>query len=78
MREIINTLEAWHERGDALAMATVVRAYGETSPGPGFDTVAPDLEDVYFCTIAQHLKTSDGDVAGRQALRAPAGAESAA
>ena len=33
---------------------TVVRAYGETAP-PGFDPVAPDLEDVYFCTIAGYL-----------------------
>jgi ABC-type multidrug transport system ATPase subunit len=37
---------------------TVVRAYGETSPGPGFDAVAPDLEDVYFCTIAGYLAPS--------------------
>jgi len=55
---------------------TVVRAYGEASPGPGFDAVPPDLEDVYFCTIAGYLKTSDGDVAPRQALRAPASAAS--
>ena len=34
---------------------TVVRAYGEASPGAGFEPVAPDLEDVYFCTIAGYL-----------------------
>ena len=34
---------------------TVVRAYGDVSPGPGFEQVAPDLEDVYFCTIAGYL-----------------------
>jgi ABC-type multidrug transport system ATPase subunit len=34
---------------------TVVRAYGETLPGAGFEAVAPDLEDVYFCTIARYL-----------------------
>jgi len=34
---------------------TVVRAYGETSPGAGFEPVPPDLEDVYFCTIAGYL-----------------------
>jgi ABC-type multidrug transport system ATPase subunit len=34
---------------------TVVRAYGDGPPGPGFEPVAPDLEDVYFCTIAGHL-----------------------
>ena len=33
---------------------TVLRAYGETAP-PGFEPVAPDLEDVYFCTIAGYL-----------------------
>lgn len=33
---------------------TVIRAYGEVPP-PGFETVPPDLEDVYFCTIAGHL-----------------------
>jgi ABC-type multidrug transport system ATPase subunit len=34
---------------------TVVRAYGEASPGEGFEAVAPDLEDVYFCSIAGYL-----------------------
>jgi ABC-2 type transport system ATP-binding protein len=34
---------------------TVVRAYGETSPGAGFEQVEADLEDVYFCTIAGYL-----------------------
>jgi len=34
---------------------TVVRAYGETSPGAGFEPVSADLEDVYFCTIAGYL-----------------------
>ncbi|HYF61835.1 MAG TPA: XdhC family protein, partial [Herpetosiphonaceae bacterium] len=35
MREILHTLEAWHGRGEALAMATVVRAYGSAPRGPG-------------------------------------------
>jgi len=34
---------------------TVARAYGEASPGAGFEAVSPDLEDVYFCTIAGYL-----------------------
>ena len=34
---------------------TIVRAYGEAQPAPGFEAVAPDLEDVYFCTIAGYL-----------------------
>ncbi|HEX2092567.1 MAG TPA: ABC transporter ATP-binding protein [Longimicrobiaceae bacterium] len=35
-----------------LAGRTVVHAYGDTSPGPGFDPVEADLEDVYFSTMA--------------------------
>jgi hypothetical protein len=34
---------------------TVVRAYGEHAPAPGFEPAEADLEDVYFCTIAGHL-----------------------
>jgi ABC-type multidrug transport system ATPase subunit len=34
---------------------TVVRAYAEAMPAPGFEPVEPDLEDVYFCTIAGHV-----------------------
>lgn len=37
---------------------TVLRVHAATAPGPGFDAVAPDLEDVYFCTIAGHLGAS--------------------
>jgi len=37
---------------------TVVRAYGESSPGAGFEPVSPDLEDVYFCTIAGYLAST--------------------
>src|SRR5215207_6166162 len=35
-----------------LAGQTVVRAYGDARPGAGFEPVDPDLEDVYFCTLA--------------------------
>ena len=34
---------------------TVVRAYGESPPGEGFEAVPADLEDVYFSTVAGHL-----------------------
>jgi ABC-2 type transport system ATP-binding protein len=34
---------------------TVVRAYADTAPGPGFDPVEADLEDVYFSAVAGHL-----------------------
>lgn len=29
----------------------MIRAFGATSPGPGFEPVTPELEDVYFATI---------------------------
>jgi ABC-2 type transport system ATP-binding protein len=35
-----------------LAGRTVVHVYGITSPGPGFEPSEPDLEDVYFSTMA--------------------------
>ena len=34
---------------------TVLRAFGDVQPGPGFERVEAELEDVYFCTIAGHL-----------------------
>ena len=37
-----------------LAGRTVVHVHSSTSPGAGFDPVEPDLEDVYFSTIAGH------------------------
>jgi ABC-type multidrug transport system ATPase subunit len=38
-----------------LAGRTVVRAYGEARPGPDFEMVEPDLEDVYFCAMTRRL-----------------------
>jgi ABC-type multidrug transport system ATPase subunit len=35
--------------------STVVRAYAEAAPGPGFEPVAAELEDVYFSAVAGHL-----------------------
>jgi ABC-type multidrug transport system ATPase subunit len=37
-----------------VAGRTVVHVYGEVSPGPGFEAVEPDLEDVYFSVMAGH------------------------
>ena len=37
-----------------LAGRTVVRVYGESSPGAEWDAVEPDLEDVYFSAMAGH------------------------
>jgi ABC-type multidrug transport system ATPase subunit len=35
-----------------LAGRTVVRVFGDDPPGAGFEAVEPDLQDVYFCTLA--------------------------
>jgi ABC-type multidrug transport system ATPase subunit len=34
---------------------TVVRVYAESSPGPDFEPVATELEDVYFTAVGGHL-----------------------
>jgi len=51
---------------------TVLRVYAAAAPGPGFDAVAPDLEDVYFCTIAGHLGAAAVAPATTAAAAAPA------
>jgi ABC-type multidrug transport system ATPase subunit len=38
-----------------LAGRTVVRVYGDTPPGPGFEPAEPDLEDVYFSAMAGRI-----------------------
>jgi len=38
-----------------LAGRTVAHVYSDTAPGPGFEPAEPDLEDVYFSTIAGHV-----------------------
>jgi ABC-2 type transport system ATP-binding protein len=38
-----------------LAGRTVVRVYGDVAPDPGFEPSEPDLEDVYFSTMAGHM-----------------------
>jgi ABC-type multidrug transport system ATPase subunit len=34
---------------------TVVRAYADSAPDSGFESVEPELEDVYFSTVTGHL-----------------------
>jgi ABC-2 type transport system ATP-binding protein len=34
---------------------TVAHVYSDTAPGDAFEPVAPDLEDVYFCTMSGHF-----------------------
>jgi ABC-2 type transport system ATP-binding protein len=38
-----------------LAGRTVARIYSDAEPGPGFEPTEPDLEDVYFSTMAGHI-----------------------
>ena len=38
-----------------LAGRTLVRVYGESRPGPDFEHAEPELEDVYFSTMAGHI-----------------------
>jgi ABC-2 type transport system ATP-binding protein len=38
-----------------LAGRTVVHVYGDGAPGPGFEHAEPDLEDVYFSTMAGRI-----------------------
>jgi ABC-2 type transport system ATP-binding protein len=38
-----------------LAGRTLVHVHGDTAPGPGFEPAEPDLEDVYFSTMAGHI-----------------------
>jgi ABC-2 type transport system ATP-binding protein len=39
-----------------LSGRTAVHIYSEEDPGSGFETVAPDLEDVYFATMAGYAQ----------------------
>lgn len=43
-----------------LAGRTVVRVYDESAPGPGFEPAEPELEDVYFSTLAGHVGRRHG------------------
>jgi ABC-type multidrug transport system ATPase subunit len=46
-----------------LGGRTVVHIYSEEDPGNGFERVAPDLEDVYFTTMAGHIGNYTPEVA---------------
>ena len=41
---------------------TVVHVFGERSPGPEFEPVVPDLQDVYFTTLNQTTREPTPDV----------------
>jgi ABC-2 type transport system ATP-binding protein len=54
---------------------TVVRAYAESAPGPGFERVPADLEDVYFSAVAGHL-AADPAPGPAPVMRTQAGTQS--
>ena len=39
-----------------FAGRTVVHVYGDARPGPDFEPVEPDLEDVYFCALSERTR----------------------
>lgn len=57
-----------------LAGRTVVHVYSATAPGPGFEPAAPDLEDVYFSTMAGQIgrRASTGTGSPRAGRQQPA------
>jgi ABC-type multidrug transport system ATPase subunit len=65
-KQELSTIEREHAviSTKLLAGRTLVRVYGEASPGAGFEEEEPDLEDVYFSAMTGHI--------GRRADRAAA------
>jgi ABC-2 type transport system ATP-binding protein len=56
-REELPAIEREHAviSSKLLAGRTVVQVHSLTSPGPGFEPTEPDLEDVYFSTMAGRI-----------------------
>jgi ABC-type multidrug transport system ATPase subunit len=46
-----------------LAGRTILRVYSDIHPGPGFEAAEPNLEDVYFRTMAASSRRREGGVA---------------
>ncbi len=46
-----------------LSGRTVIHVFSKENPGNGFESVDPDLEDVYFATIGGHIGNRKSDVA---------------
>ena len=44
--------QAWTELGETLKLVDAAKV---PEPGEGFERVNPDLEDVYFSTVAGHI-----------------------
>lgn len=45
-----------------FAGQTVVRVFSPENPGNGFEVAEPDLEDVYFATMAGHISSRPGQM----------------
>ena len=43
-----------------LAGRTLVHVFSDTAPGAGFEPAEPDLEDVYFSTMAASAFAANG------------------
>jgi ABC-type multidrug transport system ATPase subunit len=56
-KEQLPELERAHQvvSTQLLAGRTVVHVYSESAPGAGFEPAEPDLEDVYFSTMAGYI-----------------------
>jgi ABC-type multidrug transport system ATPase subunit len=56
MREELPALEAGHSviSTKLLAGKTIAHVHADESPGLGFESVEPDLKDVYFAVMAGH------------------------
>jgi hypothetical protein len=63
-REALPDLEREHAviSTKLYAGRTVAHVYSEMAPSPDFESVKPDLEDVYFSTIRLRAARFDGQV----------------
>lgn len=64
-KSLLSQLEQEHKviSTKLLSGRTAVHIYSEEDPGNGFEPVAPDLEDVYFTTMAGHIGNHKPEVA---------------
>ena len=51
-----------------LGGRTLLHVYADASPGPEFERVEPELEDVYFSVMAGHQGARAGSVDGAAEL----------
>lgn len=63
-KSVVPELEREHQiiSTKLLSGKTVVHSYNAQDPGNGFEPVNPDLEDVYFSTMAGHISRNQPEV----------------